>query len=55
MGIRENDRRYYWRLVGSTLFTKPRSLPLLLALSVYGYHFRKVVKKYINTPGKATA
>jgi hypothetical protein len=53
MGIRESGRRYYWRLVASTLFTRPRSFPLLIALSIYGYHFRRVVRNYINTPTPA--
>jgi radical SAM superfamily enzyme YgiQ (UPF0313 family) len=55
MGLRENGRSYYWKLVASTLFTRPRSLPLLLALSVYGYHFRRVIKNNINLTGQATA
>jgi radical SAM superfamily enzyme YgiQ (UPF0313 family) len=50
MGIRESGRRYYWRLMASTLFTKPRSFPLFISLSIYGYHFRRVIRKYINTP-----
>jgi radical SAM superfamily enzyme YgiQ (UPF0313 family) len=53
MGIRENGRRYYWKLIASTLFTRPRSLPLLIALSIYGYHFRRVIRQYINTPDAA--
>ena len=53
MGVRESGRRYYWRLMASTLFTKPRSFPLFISLSIYGYHFRRVVKKYINTPDGA--
>jgi len=53
MGIRERGRRYYWKLVASTLFTKPRSFPLLISLSIYGYHFRKVIKEYINKPAAA--
>jgi radical SAM superfamily enzyme YgiQ (UPF0313 family) len=53
MGIRESGRRYYWRLVASTLFTKPKSFPLLISLSIYGYHFRRVVRKYIHTPDAA--
>jgi radical SAM superfamily enzyme YgiQ (UPF0313 family) len=48
MGFRESGRRYYWKLVASTLLTKPKSFPLLVSLSVYGYHFRRVVKKYIQ-------
>jgi hypothetical protein len=53
MGIRESGRRYYWRLVASTLFTRPKSFPLLISLSIYGYHFRRVVRKYINAPDTA--
>jgi radical SAM superfamily enzyme YgiQ (UPF0313 family) len=50
MGIREKGRRYYWRLIASTLFTQPKSFPLLLTLSIYGYHFRRVIKQYLSEP-----
>ena len=50
LGIREKGRRYYWKLFLSTLLKQPRKFPLSISLSVYGYHFRKVVKKYINLP-----
>lgn len=55
MGIREKGRRYYWRLVASTLCTRPKSFPLLVSMSIYGYHFRRVVKQYINNSGPAIA
>ena len=50
LGIREKGRRYYWKLFLSTLLKQPRKFPISISLSVYGYHFRKVVKKYINLP-----
>ena len=50
LGIREKGRRYYWRLFFSTLLKQPRKFPISISLSVYGYHFRKVVEKYINLP-----
>ncbi|MFC2069381.1 B12-binding domain-containing radical SAM protein, partial [Chloroflexota bacterium] len=50
LGIRENGRRYYWKLFLSTLLKQPRKFPISISLSVYGYHFRKVVKKYISLP-----
>jgi radical SAM superfamily enzyme YgiQ (UPF0313 family) len=50
VGIREKGRRHYWRLIVSTLFTRPKSFPLLLTLSVYGYHFRRVIRQYIHEP-----
>ncbi|MCJ7769253.1 MAG: DUF4070 domain-containing protein, partial [Dehalococcoidales bacterium] len=50
LGIKEKGRRYYWKLLASTLFRYPRSFPLVVGLSIYGYHFRKVVEKYTSTP-----
>ncbi len=50
LGIREKGRKYYWRLFLLTLMKYPRKLPISISLSVYGYHFRKVVDKYISTP-----
>jgi len=44
MGFRENGRRYYWRLFISTLFNRPKSVPLFVSLSIYGYHFRKIIQ-----------
>jgi len=52
LGFKEKGRRYYWRLFLSTLLKYPRKLPLSISLSVYGYHFRKVVEKYRSTPVK---
>ena len=50
LGIREKGRRYYWRLFLSTLLKQPRKFPISISLSVYGYHFRKVVEKCISLP-----
>ncbi len=49
LGIREKGRRYYWKSFFSTLLKQPRKFPLSIGLSVSGYHFRKVVEKYIGT------
>ncbi|MBA7569178.1 Hopanoid C-2 methylase [subsurface metagenome] len=54
LGIKEKGRRYYWKLVVSTLLKRPRFFPLSISLAIYGYHFRKVVEEYINTPIKGT-
>ncbi|UCD09552.1 MAG: B12-binding domain-containing radical SAM protein [Dehalococcoidales bacterium] len=48
LGIKEKGRRYYWRLILSTLFQKPRAFPLSVSLSVFGFHFRKVAER-LNT------
>ncbi len=50
LGVKERGRRYYWKLFISTLLKYPRAFPLSVSLVVYGYHFRKVVEKYIKTP-----
>jgi len=50
LGVKENGRRYYWKLFFSTLFRHPRSFPLMVSLSIYGYHFRKVVAEYTRLP-----
>jgi radical SAM superfamily enzyme YgiQ (UPF0313 family) len=52
LGIREKGRRYYWRLFASTLVTKPRAFPMFVTLAAYGYHFRKVINKYVGAPVK---
>jgi len=49
LGVIEKGRRHYWNLFLSTLFKRPRSFTLSISLAVYGYHFRKVIEKYINT------
>ena len=48
LGIKERGRGYYWKLFVSTLVRHPRSFPLSMSLAVYGFHFRKVVEKYIS-------
>jgi len=52
LGIREKGRYYYWKLITSTLFTRPEMFPQSIVLSVYGYHFRKVIDKYTGVPVK---
>ena len=50
LGIREKGRRYYWKLFLSTLLKRPRFFPMSIELALYGFHFRKVVEKYIGSP-----
>jgi hypothetical protein len=44
----EKGRGNYWKLVFSTVFKRPRSLPVAMKLAIYGYHFRKVAEKYVG-------
>ena len=50
LGVSENGRRYYWKFFVSTLLKHPRSFALSMSLAIYGFHFRKVVEKYISLP-----
>ena len=45
LGIKEKGRRYYWRLLFSTLLSNPRFLPLSISFAIQGFHFRKVAEK----------
>jgi radical SAM superfamily enzyme YgiQ (UPF0313 family) len=49
LGIAEKGKRYYWRLMVSTVLKRPRSFPVAMKLAIYGYHFRRVVSKYMGT------
>ena len=44
LGIIDNARAYYWKLLFWSLFRRPLLLPLAITYSIYGFHFRKVFK-----------
>jgi radical SAM superfamily enzyme YgiQ (UPF0313 family) len=44
IGILNKNRRYYWNLIFWCIFNKPKSFPLAVTYSIYGYHFRRVFK-----------
>jgi hypothetical protein len=47
LGIKEKGRKYYWRLLAWTLVRRPQLFPLSVTLSIYGFHFRKVMSGYV--------
>jgi radical SAM superfamily enzyme YgiQ (UPF0313 family) len=49
LGVTNKGRRYFWRLLISTLLKRPRHFPLSISLSVSGFHFRKVAEGYNKT------
>ena len=49
LGIIGKGRQYYWRLLAWTLARRPKSFSMSVILAIYGFHFRKVVKRYIIT------
>jgi len=48
LGMLEKERSYYWRLLFWSLFRRPRLLPLAMALSAYGFHFRKCFESHLS-------
>jgi radical SAM superfamily enzyme YgiQ (UPF0313 family) len=42
LGIIGRERVHYWKLLGWTLFRRPRLFPVAVTLAIYGYHFRKI-------------
>jgi radical SAM superfamily enzyme YgiQ (UPF0313 family) len=49
LGVQHKGRRYFWRLLITTLLKRPRHFPLSISLSVSGFHFRKVTESYNKT------
>jgi hypothetical protein len=47
LGVFWNNRLYYWKTLFWCAFHKPRSLPLAVTYSIYGYHFRRVFRDVI--------
>lgn len=47
LGIKGEERRYYWDLIFWTLFRRPALLPLAVTLTIYGHHFHKVCEQHI--------
>lgn len=48
LGIIGKERVYYWKLLFWALFRRPRLFPLATTLAIYGFHFRKIFKKYMR-------
>jgi len=46
LGMKDNARFYYWKLLFWSLFRRPRLLPMALTYSIYGFHFRKVFENH---------
>ena len=46
LGFIGKERRYYWKLFFWSLFKQPKSFPLAITFSIYGYHFRKVFETF---------
>lgn len=48
LGIRNQDRRYYWQLLAWTLKKRPALFPTAVTMAIYGYHFNKIYELYLR-------
>jgi radical SAM superfamily enzyme YgiQ (UPF0313 family) len=46
LGVKNKGRRYFWKLLISTLLKRPRHFAISMGLSISGFHFRKVAESY---------
>ncbi len=42
LGIKDQARVYFWKLLFWSLFRRPKYLPMAITYAIYGFHFRKV-------------
>lgn len=47
IGILKKHRVYFWKIFFWSIFNKPKSFPLAVTYSIYGYHFRRVFRDVI--------
>jgi len=47
LGIFTNSRFYFWKTILWSIFNKPKTFPLAVTYSIYGYHFRRVFRDVI--------
>jgi len=47
LGIFKKNRIYYWKIFFWSIFNKPKTFPLAVTYSIYGYHFRRVFRDVI--------
>lgn len=45
LGIWENGKKYFWKLLVVSLFKYPKKFPLAMTMAVYGYHYRKIAAR----------
>jgi len=55
LGIIGRERKQYWNLFFWTLFTFPNRIPMAITMTIYGYHFRKIVETQIAADAVANS
>ncbi len=48
LGITGKERPYYWRMIFWSIFYKRQVFRQVITYSIYGYHFRKMMYKYLR-------
>ncbi|MFH0988651.1 MAG: DUF4070 domain-containing protein [bacterium] len=48
LGIFGKERVHYWKLFWWSLMTRPKVFPMAITLSIYGYHYRKILEHYVG-------
>ena len=46
LGVVDQGKKYFWKMIWYCLRKKARTLPLIIRLLVTGYHFRRDISKY---------
>lgn len=47
IGILKKNQIYFWKIILWSIFNKPKSFPLAVTYSIFGYHFRRVFRDVI--------
>jgi radical SAM superfamily enzyme YgiQ (UPF0313 family) len=47
LGVFTRNRLYFWKIIFWSIFNKPKTFPLAVTYSIYGYHFRRVFRNVI--------
>jgi radical SAM superfamily enzyme YgiQ (UPF0313 family) len=47
LGFFKKESKYFWKILLWSAFHKPKSFPLAITYSIYGYHFRRVYRDVI--------
>lgn len=48
LGILGKERYYFWKMILQSLWKYPKLIPMVITLSIYGYHFRRAFEEDIR-------
>lgn len=49
LGIKEKERFYYWKIFFWSLVKKPKFFPIIIEMSIKGFHLRKISEEYLSS------